>query len=238
MLLSQYLISTAQLLQDPQASSLLYSTSDLTSYVNQARTFLAGDMECCRTNGTLALAAGTQSYSFSSITFPAANTYTAPVYLRNVLLTALTGAVSTVFARPYPWFALYNLNTSSPLSTVPKEWAQQGQGDQGTVYFYPLPATAFTATIDIAAFPAPLVDDTTPDAIPNPFTLAVPYYAAYLAYLSAQRTQDAQGMYSLYRQYADQARTTVNGTVLAYQGAQPRDPAAAARFGQPKGGGQ
>ena len=232
-LLSQYQLAVAQILQDPPATSLLYATSDITSYINTARVFLAGDTECARANGTLTLAPGASSFSFGAISLPVG--YGLPLYLRNIRLTDASGTVYPMFSRPYPWFALYQLNTSSPVSAIPREWSQQGQGTSGTVYFYPLPAVALTATIDLTALPTPLIDDSTPDVIPDPFSNAVAYYAAYLAYLSAQRSQDSQGMFSLYRQFADQARGFANGSVLAYQGAQPRDPAASARYGNNKG---
>ena len=49
--------------------------------------------------------------------------------------------------------------------------------------------------------PIPLVTDATVEAIPDPFTQCVKYYAAYLAYLNAQRKDDAQFMQALFTQH-------------------------------------
>ena len=48
--------------------------------------------------------------------------------------------------------------------------------------------------------PIPLVNDTTVEAIPEPFTASVKYYAAYLAHINAQRKDDAEYMRSLFTQ--------------------------------------
>ena len=46
--------------------------------------------------------------------------------------------------------------------------------------------------------PIDLVDDTTAEAIPFPWTDAVPYFAAYLAFMSGRRPIEAKGMYDIY----------------------------------------
>ena len=50
--------------------------------------------------------------------------------------------------------------------------------------------------IDSICIPVDLVDDTTPDAIPYPWTDAVPYYAAYICYMNSSRAADAMRMFS------------------------------------------
>jgi hypothetical protein len=50
------------------------------------------------------------------------------------------------------------------------------------------------------------VDDTTVEAIPYPWTDAIPYYAAYLAASNAQRAQDASSNFGQYEVFMKRAR--------------------------------
>ena len=59
---------------------------------------------------------------------------------------------------------------------------------------------------DCYCTPIVLVDDTTAEAIPYPWTDAVPYYAAYLAYLDAQRADDSDRMFKQYEMFMKRAR--------------------------------
>jgi hypothetical protein len=80
----------------------------------------------------------------------------------------------------------------------PIVWSQYGQGSGGTVYLAPIPSQPFNMDWDTYCTPLPLVDDTTPEAIPYPWTDCVKYYAAYLALDNAQRAPDADRMLAGY----------------------------------------
>jgi hypothetical protein len=88
----------------------------------------------------------------------------------------------------------------------PVVWAQYGQGANGSLYLAPIPANAFNMEWDTYCVPIALVDDTTPEAIPYPWTDPIPYYAAYLAFSNAQRAQDAAAAFGQYEQFMSRAR--------------------------------
>jgi len=106
----------------------------------------------------------------------------------------------TTFQAKYrPWAAGWLNN--------PVVWAQYGQGAKGSVYLAPIPANAFNMEWDTYCVPIPLVDDTTVEAIPYPWTDAIPYYAAYLAASNAQRAQDASSNFGQYEAFMKRARS-------------------------------
>ena len=82
----------------------------------------------------------------------------------------------------------------------PSIWSQYGRGAGGSCYLWPIPAIHSQMDWDAYCNPIPLVTDATVEAIPDPFTASVKYYAAYLAYLNAQRKDDAQFMQALFRE--------------------------------------
>ena len=59
---------------------------------------------------------------------------------------------------------------------------------------------------DCVCYPILLADDTTPEAIPYPWTEAIKYYAAMLAYRDAQRSDDAEKMNKEYTATMTEAR--------------------------------
>jgi hypothetical protein len=82
--------------------------------------------------------------------------------------------------------------TSGNFLYTPFWFANYGQGDQGSLYVYPVPDQNYPAELDTLLLPAELVDDTSIELIPRPWTYAVPFYAAFLALLSTNdpaRTQ-------------------------------------------------
>ena len=236
MLYSNYLAQTQRLLQNPAASSALYATSDLVYYINQARTYVAGDAQCVRTNGTYALAALATSFTFAAISI--SGTGYAEVQNINKMSVSIPGGTggTSMYSRPYPWFSQYYLGFAVPAQGTPLEWTQQGQGTLGTGYVYPVPYTDMTLNMDLAALPSALASDSDTDVIPDQFSSAVPFFAAYLAYMSAQRTADADAMFEKYTRYKDAARKFANGEVLPWQGSQGRDPATLGHYGLKPGG--
>ena len=69
---------------------------------------------------------------------------------------------------------------------VPAFFTQFGQGASGTLYTYPIPNQVYQMEADCLCLPTDLVSDNDYEAIPDPWTDAVPYYAAHLAYLELQ----------------------------------------------------
>ena len=84
------------------------------------------------------------------------------------------------------------------ISGQPAVFAQFGQGQGGSIYLQPVPTQAAAMEWNCVCTPIDLVDDTTVEAIPYPWTDAVPYFAAYLALLTARRPIEAKGMRDIY----------------------------------------
>jgi hypothetical protein len=63
-------------------------------------------------------------------------------------------------------------------------FAKFGQGTNGSFYAYPVPDQIYPLELDTLLLPAPLVDDSSVELIPDPWTHAIPFYAAFLALLS------------------------------------------------------
>jgi hypothetical protein len=237
-MLTSYLTQVTRLLQNPSVANLaLYATADLTAYINQARGQIAGEGECVRVYGTLALTGGTLSYPFSAISVdPLATLGIQGVF--NVRGATVGVAMGQAWMRPrsFPYFQLYFLNNPVPVQDRPVEYSQYGQGESGSLYFNPVPNIPYTASLDCVCAPAPLVDDTTPEALPYPWTDCVQYFAAYMALLSAQRTSDADAMFSRYQTFMTRARTMSNGKVNPGQYPQSPNPTRPNQLGVSAGG--
>jgi hypothetical protein len=92
------------------------------------------------------------------------------------------------YVRIYPQQYLY----------VPTAAAQFGQGVAGSLYMYPIPSTFYQMEWDSYCLPFDLFTDDDYEAIPPPWTDAVPYFAAHLAYLGLQNLNAAQYYMALY----------------------------------------
>lgn len=67
---------------------------------------------------------------------------------------------------------------------VPAVCAQYGQGVAGSFYMYPIPSQAYQMEWDCFCLPSDLTTNDSDEALPMPWTEAVPYYSAYLSFLS------------------------------------------------------
>lgn len=227
MALSAYLQRTEALLQNPSAPSSLYDPALLTGYVNEARFQLAGDSTSIKRIGSFALTPASQGpYLYSSITLTNATGVQGVLDVRTLWYIVGDGQI-WVRGRPWPWFSFYQLGNVAPEVGAPKTWAQYGEGVAGSAYFWPTPDVSYTMSADCVCYPIDLVDDTTVEAIPKPWTFAVPYYAAYLALLSAQtgaRIQDAQRMFELYGMFVQRSRAQVTPDILSTMFPQQQSP--------------
>lgn len=216
-MLNAYLAATQNLLQNPGAPVALYTPANLTIYINTARSQLAGDSECIRLQAALSTINGTQVYGFSTVNTGSSASNGIAGVLNVRMITRTTVMLNTW---PWEWFNRYFIAKSGVANAEPTDWAQYGQGVGGTLYFFPTPNAIYGLTLDCVCYPIPLVDDTTVEAIPFPWTDCVPYFAAYLALLSSQtssRQADAARMFELYQEFAQRARRYSTPTVLPYQ---------------------
>jgi hypothetical protein len=256
-MLAAYLTQTQALLQLPGAPASLYSTTDLTRYINIARGQVAGEGACIRSLGTVPTVIGQRPYNFNTIDFGTPSVYgiEGAIRVENLLYSSGSGQL-WVNPRPWQWFAYYKLNVVAPASGPPTTWAQYGQGAAaggalgqgestiggGTLFLDPLPDQVYTLNCDCVCYPIVLVLDSDPEAIPYLWTDCVPFFAAYFALLSAQnnaRMADAQRYYGMYQTFLTRARQAANPDVNRWQSMQSTDPVQAAKLGikQPAAGG-
>jgi hypothetical protein len=108
---------------------------------------------------------------------------------------------------------------TNTFSDVPRVAAQYGQGENGSIYIYPVPNSNYIMEWDCICDVNPLVDDTTFEAIPAPWTIAVPYYAATKALEAAGDLDRAEKMFQRFERYMKRARAqTSPGTVINWYG--------------------
>jgi len=102
----------------------------------------------------------------------------------------------------------------------PSVWSRYGRGLGAVIYLWPIPAVVSQMDLDTYCQVIPLVNDTTVEALPEPWTNAVKYYAAYLAYLNAQRKDDAMFMQQLFKEHlvANGVADTPSMSPSAYDG--------------------
>lgn len=214
--LSDYLTQTRRLLQNPSAQVALYNDTDLTDYVNTARTQVAAEGECLRALVSFQPQAGNSGpYAFSTI-HTGVQGY-ASVFKVPQIYPALGGA-QPVVSRSWEWFVQYYI-TSDATANVPTDYAQYGQGSSGSLLFNPTPgASPQVLILDCICLPTTLTSPSQNDlAIPALWDVPVPYFAAYQALLSAQmqaRWADAQRMLELYETFMARARGFATPAVL------------------------
>ncbi len=81
---------------------------------------------------------------------------------------------------------------------VPAFASQYGQGTDGSFYVYPLPSQTYQFELDCFCLPQDLTTNLSVDVIPQPWTDAVPYFAAHLAFAEIQQYNLASGYLDLF----------------------------------------
>ena len=85
---------------------------------------------------------------------------------------------------------------------TPAIFSQFGQGLSGSLFYYPLPSQNLQAEYDCQVLPSDLLDDQSFEAIPGPWTDAVPYMAASLGFQELQNFNAARYMMDQYKEFA------------------------------------
>jgi len=237
--LNQYIAQTQALLQNPPASTALYTTAQLTSWINLARGQIAGENECIRVPASLSCVVAQRVYNFSAINTTAVSGVGGVFNIKQINVTVGDGA-QILHPRSFQWFNQFLLSLTVPNSGQPKVWAQYAQGAAGSIYLDPIPDNTYTLNLDTVCLPVNLVDDSTVEATPYPWTDCVPFFAAYYAYLGAQRRGDADAMFKNYQEFAQRARGMSNSSVLKRIYPQSVDQTLPQKLGvsQGRGGGQ
>lgn len=108
------------------------------------------------------------------------------------------------YSLEYMAWSRYQIYRAYPYSYqyTPAIYSQFGQGSNGSLYVYPLPSQALQAEFDCQCLPSDLIDDLSVEAIPDPWTDAVPYMAVHLAFLELQNYNAARMFLELYEKRA------------------------------------
>ena len=88
--------------------------------------------------------------------------------------------------------ALIRQYVASQYQYVPTFAAQFGQGVGGSLFMYPVPSQTYQLELDCQCLPQDMIDDQSVEAIPEPWTDCVPYWAAHLAMLELQNGNAAR----------------------------------------------
>ena len=249
-MLNAYITATQNLLQNPTSPTTLYSTANLTTYINTARGQIAGESNSIRYYGSLQTVIGQRVYNFSAINtgVPSVTGIAGAIHVRGILYN-LGGGQSTVTRQAWEWFSFYYLNNPVPQNGPPKNWAQFGQGSAGTgtgsgasgsIYLDPPPDQVYTLSLDCVCFPQNLAADGDVEALPYLWTDSVPFFAAWYALLSSQtgaRTADADKMFEKYKMFLERARQSANPDPERWLYQQSGDPTQANKLGLGSRGG-
>lgn len=85
---------------------------------------------------------------------------------------------------------------------TPAIFSQFGQGTAGTFFCYPLPSQPLQAELDCQCLPSDLIDFQSVEVIPDPWTDAVPYFAAHFCMLELGNYNAAKMYLELYEKFA------------------------------------
>jgi hypothetical protein len=181
--LTTYINDLRDILHDPTAQ--FWSDQSLTNYINKGRNRVCQDTKCLRQPIVgFALTTGQEQYLISSL----------PVAYRSRIIDVMS-------------IDLYWGQTRNPLMYMPftqfsaqlRYWQNYLQRPVAysrmgalSIYFGPVPDQAYLTDWIVAINPNPLVDDTTVEEIPVPFTEPVIFWAAYEAKFKEQAIGEAK----------------------------------------------
>lgn len=144
---------------------------------------------------------GQEVYPFSGIDLSANPGCEAVYFVRSI---------SIIYANYRYSLPVYDFSTYQALirqypyqyQYVPALASQFGQGTSGSFYCYPLPSQTYQYELDCQCIPSDLLDDQSYEALPMPWSDAVPYFAAHLAMLELQNFNSAKAFLDLYDTFA------------------------------------
>lgn len=117
------------------------------------------------------------------------------------------GMKPTVFRFDWSSFQAYLRAYSIGLMGYPSYASQYGQGVNGSIALWPIPSGIYIMDWDCFCLPIPLLSDSDPEAIPYPWTDAIPTFAAHLAFENSRQTDNADRMLKKYQWFMQRAGT-------------------------------
>jgi hypothetical protein len=210
MALNQYLTDVQLLCHD--TGGVFASQANYTNWINEARSWVAGEGMCVRQLAIVPLVVSQETYSLPSPTNAVALGMGQALGCLNISVAwGAVGSIKPTLDR-YPWSEFQARFRSYGGTQVgnPAIWAQMGDASGASIYLFPIPQQTYNSEWDIYCNVLPLTSDTSPEAIPFPFTSAVKYYAAHLAMLNAQKDDQADKMLQRYKMKLAAARSMVS----------------------------
>lgn len=117
------------------------------------------------------------------------------------------GMKPTLFSWDWGSFQAQLRSYSFGLTGYPSTAAQFGQGVGGSIYLWPIPSGVYAMDWDCICLPLDLVSDSTPEAIPVPWTAAIPYYAAMMCFKNSRQKDSAADMKKDFDEKMTEARS-------------------------------
>jgi hypothetical protein len=107
-----------------------------------------------------------------------------------------------------PWdeFQAYCRAWAVGVTSFPFVWSQFGDGERGQVWLFPIPNQALEMQWQTDCAPKDIFSNDDYEALPDPFTTYVPFYAAHLAALNSQRYGQAQILLDLFEKNSGLSR--------------------------------
>ena len=147
-------------------------------------------------NNTLNL--GQEQYPFSAVNLAPFPGYGSVYYVRSVSIIYANYRYSLPMYSFSTYQSMIRQYTASQYQYVPTFGSQFGQGTSGTLFLYPPPSQTYQMEWDCQCMPQDLNTDQDVEAIPDPWTDAVPYFAAHLAFLELQNGNAARQYHDLF----------------------------------------
>lgn len=200
--LSWYVTATQRLVHD--VSGNYFSQPQLTDFVNQARTKTAQDSNSVRLLQSFTLTPSVELYPFSVLPSGAITI--------NVLgINVINGGFRDPIRRKsWSWMSAFT-RTWVGYVQQPRVFAIYGEN---SVYMGPTPDQAYACEFDTAITPNDLIDNTSVEQLPAPWSTPVPYYAACLCKQYQQMWTEAEMFEDLYGRKLRQVRTATNMRVI------------------------
>ena len=195
--LSSYITEVRRLLHD--ANGNFYSDSELTDYINEARTRLVRDTGVLRTLQQVTLPQNSETLTFSSLP-NGINTL-------DVININLYWGNTRVPLRYLAWTD-FNAQLRYWQNYIGRPVGFSMYGQQ-TIYFGPVPDQNYLLDVDTVIMPNALTSNSSVEQIPDPYTSPVAFYAAYKAKFKEQSFGESQ----IFKQeYQRQVQSVLNST--------------------------
>jgi hypothetical protein len=160
---------------------------------------------------------GLEGYSFANVNLGA---------FPGALLVYMVKSVSIIYSNYRYSLPCYSFSTyQAMIRQYPFQYqwvstmcAQYGRGSAGSFYFYPLPSQPYQMEWDCFVLPQDLLDNTSVDLVPQPFTDCVPLLAAYWGYMELSNFNAATFFKQQYQDWLKQhaVNTTASRMVNPY----------------------